>query len=254
MTTINLGKIKPLYKGAYGAGITYRPLDFTMYNDRLYVCKAESTGNLPTNTAFFDPVTAAVTAASLGLGNVDNTSDASKPVSTAQQTALNAKAPLVSPAFSGLPTAPTAAAGTNTTQVATTAYALAAAAARYGKNNILGTVSQSAGVPTGAAIERGSNANGEYVRFADGTQICTQTKTVNGVAVGAVAASTFTSAAPFVVQPQIVVSVFADGLTFETAYGSEGYTINGCTTFVKNNGPSGPRNFAVVFMAVGRWY
>jgi hypothetical protein len=40
--------------------------------------------------------------------------------------------------------------------------------------NILGTVSQSGGVPTGAIIERGSNANGEYVRFADGTQICTR--------------------------------------------------------------------------------
>jgi hypothetical protein len=39
--------------------------------------------------------------------------------------------------------------------------------------NILGAVSQSAGVPSGAIIERGSNANGEYVRFADGTQICT---------------------------------------------------------------------------------
>jgi len=38
--------------------------------------------------------------------------------------------------------------------------------------NILGTVSQSGGVPTGAIIERGSNANGEYVRFADGTQEC----------------------------------------------------------------------------------
>lgn len=37
---------------------------------------------------------------------------------------------------------------------------------------ILGTVSQASGVPTGAIIERGSNANGEYVRFADGTQIC----------------------------------------------------------------------------------
>ncbi|MCG7624395.1 hypothetical protein [Epibacterium sp. Ofav1-8] len=38
--------------------------------------------------------------------------------------------------------------------------------------NLLGTVSQSGGTPTGAVIERGSNANGEYVRFADGTQIC----------------------------------------------------------------------------------
>lgn len=42
----------------------------------------------------------------------------------------------------------------------------------YSDSNILGTVSQSAGVPRGAIIERGSNGNGEYVRFADGTQIC----------------------------------------------------------------------------------
>ena len=40
--------------------------------------------------------------------------------------------------------------------------------------DLLGTVSQSGGVPTGAIIERDSNANGEYVRFADGTMICTQ--------------------------------------------------------------------------------
>ncbi|MCM2432106.1 pyocin knob domain-containing protein [Agrobacterium rosae] len=39
---------------------------------------------------------------------------------------------------------------------------------------ILGSVSQASGVPTGAVIERGSNANGEYVRFADGTQICSK--------------------------------------------------------------------------------
>ena len=42
----------------------------------------------------------------------------------------------------------------------------------YTSGNILGTVSQSGGVPTGAIIERGSNANGEFVRYADGTQIC----------------------------------------------------------------------------------
>lgn len=46
----------------------------------------------------------------------------------------------------------------------------------YNQQSVLGTVGQVAGVPTGAIIERGSNANGEYVRFADGTQICvTQT-------------------------------------------------------------------------------
>lgn len=45
---------------------------------------------------------------------------------TGLQTALDAKAPLASPALSGTPTAPTAAAGTNTTQLATTAFVAAA--------------------------------------------------------------------------------------------------------------------------------
>jgi len=40
--------------------------------------------------------------------------------------------------------------------------------------NILNNVSQASGIPTGGLIERGDNANGEYVRFADGTQICTR--------------------------------------------------------------------------------
>lgn len=60
--------------------------------------------------------------ADVGLGNVDNTSDASKPISTATQNALNLKAPLASPALTGIPTAPTAAQGTSTTQLATTAF------------------------------------------------------------------------------------------------------------------------------------
>jgi len=44
----------------------------------------------------------------------------------------------------------------------------------YDQKNILGAVSQSSGVATGAVIERGSNANGEFVKFADGTMICTR--------------------------------------------------------------------------------
>lgn len=39
--------------------------------------------------------------------------------------------------------------------------------------NVVGTVAQSGGVPTGAVVESGSNVNGSYVRWADGTQICT---------------------------------------------------------------------------------
>lgn len=48
-----------------------------------------------------DDVDAATARTTLDLGNVDNTSDAGKPVSTAQQTALNLKANLASPTFTG---------------------------------------------------------------------------------------------------------------------------------------------------------
>jgi hypothetical protein len=44
---------------------------------------------------------AALTKSSVGLANVDNTSDADKPVSTATQTALDLKAPLANPTFTG---------------------------------------------------------------------------------------------------------------------------------------------------------
>ena len=47
---------------------------------------------------------------------------------TGLQAALDAKTPLASPALTGAPTAPTAAAGTNTTQIASTAFVQAALA------------------------------------------------------------------------------------------------------------------------------
>jgi hypothetical protein len=59
---------------------------------------------------------------------------------------------------------------------ATTANAAADALGAFRRGTLLGTVSQTAGVPTGAVIERGSNANGAYVKWADGTLICTHTK------------------------------------------------------------------------------
>ena len=52
-------------------------------------------------------------------------------VTSAIQTQLNAKAPLANPALTGTPTAPTASLGTNTTQIATTAFVTAALQAAY---------------------------------------------------------------------------------------------------------------------------
>lgn len=55
----------------------------------------------PTESPTFTGTVSGVTATHVGLGNVTNTSDANKPVSTAQQTALDLKANLASPTFTG---------------------------------------------------------------------------------------------------------------------------------------------------------
>lgn len=68
--------------------------------------------------------------ADVGLSNVDNTTDALKPVSAATLSALNLKANLASPAFTDMPTAPTASLNTNTIQIATTSFAVAQANTR----------------------------------------------------------------------------------------------------------------------------
>lgn len=42
----------------------------------------------------------------------------------------------------------------------------------------VGTVSESGGAPTGAIMQTGSNSNGRYTKFADGTMICSHTFTM----------------------------------------------------------------------------
>ena len=79
----------------------------------------------------FTGTVSGITKSMVGLGNVDNTSDADKAVSTAAQTALDLKANLVSPALTGVPVAPTATAGANTTQIATTAFVTSAVTGNY---------------------------------------------------------------------------------------------------------------------------
>ena len=58
----------------------------------------------PLASPTFTGTVAGVTKTHVGLGSADNTSDAGKPVSTAQQTALDLKANAASPAFTGTPT------------------------------------------------------------------------------------------------------------------------------------------------------
>ncbi|GAX54753.1 hypothetical protein [Streptomyces olivochromogenes] len=55
----------------------------------------------PKASPTFTGTVSGITKSMVGLGNVDNTADTGKPVSTAQQTALNLKADLASPTFTG---------------------------------------------------------------------------------------------------------------------------------------------------------
>lgn len=52
----------------------------------------------------------------------------------------------------------------------------------YTRANILGAVSMASGVPTGAIIERGGNANGVYIKYADGSMTCF--KVISGSSIG----------------------------------------------------------------------
>lgn len=60
--------------------------------------------------------------ADVGLGNVDNTSDVNKPVSTAQTNALALKANIASPILTGVPQSVTTASSDNSQKIATTAF------------------------------------------------------------------------------------------------------------------------------------
>lgn len=64
----------------------------------------------PINSPTFTGTVSGITKSMVGLGNVDNTSDANKPISSATQTALDLKAPIASPTFTGTVTIPNGAA------------------------------------------------------------------------------------------------------------------------------------------------
>lgn len=74
---------------------------------------------------------------------------------------------------------------------------VATAAGSAAMRDIVGTVSQAGGVPTGAIIQRGSNANGDFLRFADGTQICMMSAVLPAQAISTAASSTVTFPAQF---------------------------------------------------------
>ena len=77
---------------------------------------------------------------------------------TAVASAISSKADLNSPAMTGTPTSPTASAGTNTTQVATTAFVQTALSAAFSTGMIIMWSGTIATIPTGWVLCNGSNS------------------------------------------------------------------------------------------------
>lgn len=92
----------------------------SFYENGVLISSKYATISSPT----FTGTVSGITSTMVGLGNVNNTSDLDKPISTAVQNSLNTFISSISPAFTGIPTAPTASFGTNTTQLATTSYVI----------------------------------------------------------------------------------------------------------------------------------
>lgn len=119
--------------------------------------------------------------------------------------------------------------------------------------NILGTVSQSGGVPTGAIVERGSNANGSYVRYADGTQIVWSSLTgfANGTLGGTTHSSQFPAA--FSASPTpVALRLTQFPLRFDC--GLTGLSPTGIEFNVSDSTGATTVQVTVHYVAIGRWF
>ena len=131
----------------------------------------------------------------------------------------------------------------------------------YNQSNILGTVSQSGGVPTGAIIERGSNANGEFVKYADGTLICTREFSLDG---DQSSIQSFTTPANLISGGvQSFAMSIDDSQSTTPSLATLRDTVRGVSLTTRNSSwrasvASGFSNSAITYVikgiAIGRWY
>ena len=122
---------------------------------------------------------------------------------------------------------------------------------------VVGTVAQVGGIPTGQIVERGSNANGRYVRFADGTQICTFSTThALGSALGTwTLPAAFTDSLYFVTLAMPRASSTNSGF-----YSTEAYPASAAAAYFKALAVNVsainylPETGACKLVAIGRWF
>lgn len=133
------------------------------------------------------------------------------------------------------------------------------AAKLFRRDNILGTVSESGGVPTGAIIEQGSNATGRFIRYADGTQICwiynignLTTTASTGNIFTSTGFGTWTYPAVFSESPSITASALAASNEVKWAMISTTSTTSVLYRQMSSGTSAVARGTSLI--ALGRWY
>nr|WP_289123471.1 hypothetical protein [uncultured Halomonas sp.] len=123
----------------------------------------------------------------------------------------------------------------------------------YTSQNILGTVSQSGGVPTGAILEYGENANGMYIKLAGGLLI--NLIEISGSQTSANGRYEKTYPYPFVSAGAFKVAVGSEDQinSFTRRYNVNSVGTNSATTFTAYLGV-GSIEFPVRYIIIGRWY
>lgn len=122
------------------------------------------------------------------------------------------------------------------------------------KADVLGTVSQVGGVPTGAILEAGSNANGQFYRFASGLQICTRLIGNNNISAGGnYGTGTLTFPAAFSSSPLTLIHVNAS-FPYLLSQNCEPNVFPTSFAYSIRNGHS--QNLSVYhgYVALGRWF
>jgi len=182
--------------------------------------------------------------------------DASLVARTAEETrALSATVVWVVKLFGAVVNPGSADAAQLASDYAALAAQLASIETAYLPTNILGVVSQAGGVPTGALIESGSNANGWYARWADGTQICRAA--VTGIDIANAVGGVYRSAGTSVTWPAEFVSsgsvsAFAcDNFSANIWGGCNASAESGSIVLFYHTSITGRTGVAV---ATGRWF
>lgn len=128
----------------------------------------------------------------------------------------------------------------------------------YHRDNVVGSVGFSGGKNTGAIIESGSNANGSYVKFADGTMICRHRQGGTGLSLSAVSnmsyASGFSWTYPAGFASAPAISVTGSNQANQFLFGSANTpNASGFTYAILGQSASSNVSLAVDLIAIGRW-